>query len=70
MSGLLPDDWKVVKALGDIVLDRIHSGMKVFPSSLVATALLQKPSGLKLGMYNYIKWLALAVILNSLALCR
>lgn len=49
MSGLLPHDWKVVEALGDVVLERLHSGMRIFPTSLVATALLNQPSGLQFG---------------------
>jgi glycerol-3-phosphate O-acyltransferase len=50
-SGLLPDNWIVVEALGDIVVENIHCGMKVFPTSLVATALLQQPNGLQFGKY-------------------
>lgn len=49
MSGLLSGDWKVVEALGDIVLEQIHCGMRIFPTSLVATALLQRPHGLQFG---------------------
>lgn len=46
---LLPDDWKVAKAVGAIVLDQIHLGMKVFPTSLVATAMLQQRTGCNFG---------------------
>lgn len=49
MSALLPEDWKVVKTLGEIILDQIHLGMKIFPTALVATALLQQPTGVQFG---------------------
>lgn len=55
MSGLLPHDWKVVEALGDIVLERLHCGMKIFPTSLVATVLLQQPHGIKLGKWSLVQ---------------
>lgn len=49
VSMLLPEDWKVTKAVGAIVLDRIHMGMKIFPTSMVATAILQQSTGLDFG---------------------
>lgn len=48
-SVLFPEDWKTVKVLGAIVLERIHSGMKIFPTSMVATALLQQLQGIQWG---------------------
>ena len=46
---LLPGDWKVASEVGATLLGAIHEGMKVFPTSLVATALLQQPAGLHFG---------------------
>ena len=49
-----PEDWTLVKALGTLVLEHLHSGMKIFPTSLVATALLQQHEGVQWGeMTNF-----------------
>lgn len=48
-SVLFSEDWGVVKTIGAIVLDRVHSGMKVFPTCVVATALLQQLEGIQWG---------------------
>ncbi len=44
----------MVKSLGAIVLERIHSGMKIFPTSMVATALLQALQGIQWGEVHYL----------------
>lgn len=69
---LLPEEWKVVKALGGIILDQIHLGMKIFPTSLVATALLQQPKGFHFGEKvptgTFFRVLSLALQVTSLTL--
>lgn len=47
---LFPEERDVVEELGHIIVERTHFGMRVFPTALVATALLQYPNGLQLGM--------------------
>ncbi len=41
MSVVLPRERDVILELGHVILDSTHHGMRVFPSSLVATVMLQ-----------------------------
>lgn len=60
---LLTEDWKIVKTLGSIILDRIQTGMKIFPASLIATALLQQPEGFQFG-----RWVWKCIVPSALAM--
>ncbi len=46
LSVMLSHERDVVLKLGHVILDRIHHGMRIFPSSLVATVMLQCRGGI------------------------
>ena len=43
-SMLLPEEWRMVNELGHHIVDRLHGGVVIFPSTIV-TALLISCSG-------------------------
>ena len=49
MSLMLPGERQLILKLGHMILDHTHQGMRIFPSTLIATAVLQNTGGISLG---------------------
>ena len=46
---MLPGERQLVLEVGHMILDHTHQGMRIFPSTLIATTLLQNTGGIPLG---------------------
>lgn len=46
---MLPGERQLILKLGHMILDHTHQGMRIFPSTLIATAVLQNTGGISLG---------------------
>ena len=49
MSVVVEGERQFVKELGHMILDSVQQNMRTFPTSLVATVLLQHPQGIYMG---------------------
>ena len=53
---MLPGERQLILKLGHMILDHTHHGMRIFPSTLIATAVLQNTGGISLGEIEEVRF--------------